>query len=141
MGATDKKCGRAWRFRVLVVAALLLAVYVGTYLFLSRVTATTGTAVTDKGDRVVFVFGQNVIGENDVLYLSSADPVCYWVFWPLVFIDAATGTRYHTARVPITDGVGREVDFVGWSRERCKLYDVRWHRPGDTPKRESQDRG
>lgn len=139
VGATDKREKTAWWFWA-VLAGLLVAAYVGTYLFLSRVTATACTLVTDKGERVVFVFARGVTEADGYVQPSAANRICYRVFWPLVFIDAATNTRYHEFRARARTVPSGGYDFIGWDEEHCEVYDIRPHDSGEAQKRESRDR-
>lgn len=92
---------RTWGLVLLV----LLACYLLAYLVLSRVTAIESVVKTDDGKhRKIYRFtGPKIVRHRikltgEVWYLpvpSDSDRLAYWVFFPLVLLDAQADARHH----------------------------------------------
>jgi hypothetical protein len=86
-------------------------VYLASYVILSRVTAAEEVVPTFEGPRLIFAFfggwhpksgGGYWMGvDHDKVWLEE---ICYWVYWPLVALDAKLCSRYHVMRTCCYEG-------------------------------------
>lgn len=99
--------------RILRWVAAGCILYVSLYMVLSRVTAVAWEAHADNLDREVIMFtffGEewrvedvgHVWGVHQSRCESRLDGACYYLFLPLIEVDARCGMRYHGSRTFMT---------------------------------------